>query len=210
MKYYLSSYRLGDEENQEKFKQMTLSTNKKVAYIPNALDFATDLEKKKNSESRDIADLESIGLIPQKLDLQEYFNRREDLQKVLGTFDILFVRGGNTFVLREAMSRSGFDSILEEMITSNRNMIYAGYSAGICVLQQDFENLYLADDPTQRPYGTDQEAITTGLGIIDYYLAPHYQSDHFESEVIGREVELMKKKNMNFKALRDGEVIIIE
>ena len=44
MKFYLSSYKIGYEE--QRLIDMTKTGNKKVAYINNALDFATDLERK--------------------------------------------------------------------------------------------------------------------------------------------------------------------
>lgn len=43
MKFYLSSFKIGNEER--KLIELTENGNKKVAYINNALDFATDLER---------------------------------------------------------------------------------------------------------------------------------------------------------------------
>ncbi|MEC5423544.1 hypothetical protein QGM71_08570 [Virgibacillus sp. C22-A2] len=43
MKFYLSSFKIGNEE--QKLIDITKNGNKKVAYNNNALDFATDLER---------------------------------------------------------------------------------------------------------------------------------------------------------------------
>lgn len=48
MKLYLSSYKLGNKT--PKLKEMIPENNKKTAFIPNALDFATDEERRKKSE----------------------------------------------------------------------------------------------------------------------------------------------------------------
>ena len=45
MKFYLSSYKLGNEI--AKLKELIPAENKKVAYISNALDFSDDLARRK-------------------------------------------------------------------------------------------------------------------------------------------------------------------
>jgi len=92
MKFYLSSYKLGSTENVEKFKNMIKNTNKKVAYIANAMDFATDLERRKNSQKADIDDLTSIGLIPTEINLVDFFDKKDELENELAKFDIIRVR----------------------------------------------------------------------------------------------------------------------
>lgn len=207
MKFYLSSYKLGSTENVQKFKNMIEDTNKKVAYIANAMDFATDLERRKNSQKADIDDLKSIGLIPTEINLVDFFWKKDDLLNVLEQFDVIWVRWWNTFVLRQAMKLSWFDEILKDYFKNNKNIIYAGYSAWICILWPTLECLKIVDDPSQKPYG-ECETIRDGLWILDYSIAPHYRSDHFESEDIEKEVQNMIDQKMLFKALRDGEVII--
>ncbi|MEK9181876.1 MAG: hypothetical protein AAB786_02535 [Patescibacteria group bacterium] len=39
---------------------------------------------------------------------------------------------------------------------------------------------------------------------------PHFDSDHPESEAINKEIEFCQQNNIPYKAIRDGEVIIIE
>ncbi len=209
MKFYLSSYKVGSPENQEKLKQLT-GNKKSVAYIPNALDWTTDLERRKLSENKDFEDLKQLDFTVNRLDLQEYFGKPEELKKELEKHEIIWVRGGNTFVLRQAMKLSGFDNILKELIDSNSDMIYGGYSAGACVLSPSLKGIEIADDPTQKPYGDDKDTIWEGLSVLNYAIAPHYQSDHPESEMIEKVVEYYKENNVSFKTLHDGEVIIIE
>jgi dipeptidase E len=208
MKFYLSSFKIGNEES--KLIEMTKNGNKKVAYIHNALDFATDLERRKNSDAADISDLERLGFIVDILDLKEYFNNSEELEEKLKHYDILWVRGGNTFVLAQAMRLSGFDEIVKKYFRNNKDIVYGGYSAGICILGPTLRGIHLADDPYQKPYGEEYETIWDGLSILDYSIAPHYKSDHKESEDIDKTIEYMIDNKILFKALRDGEVIILE
>lgn len=209
MKFYLSSYKMGSPENQEKLKKMTQG-KKSMAYIPNAMDWATDLERRKLSENKDFEDLKQLDFVINRLDLQDYFNKPEELKKELEKYDIIWVRGGNAFVLRQAMKLSGFDKILKELIDSNSDMIYSGYSAGVCILGPSLKGLEIDDDLTQKPYGNDKDIVWEGLSVFDYVIVPHYQSDHPESEMIEKVVEYYKENNISFKTLHDGEVIIIE
>lgn len=46
--------------------------------------------------------------------------------------------------------------------------------------------------------------------ILEYAFAPHYKSDHPESEDIDRAIEYMINDKIPFKTLKDGEEIIIK
>ncbi len=205
MKFYLSSYKLGNELDTLK---TLIPSNKKTAFISNALDFSSDLERRKKSEQSDIDDLISVGLDVELVDLRDYFDHQDDLEKKLSEFGVIWVRGGNAFVLRAAMKRSGFDVILRQLI-KKEGILYGGYSAGVCVLAPTLRGIELVDDPTVKPYGDDTETIFEGLNIIDYSIVPHYQSNHPESEKMETVVEYMKKNEIPFKTLKDGEVIVI-
>tara|TARA_Y100000310_G_scaffold53810_1_gene49343 strand:+ start:340 stop:636 length:297 start_codon:yes stop_codon:yes gene_type:complete len=89
-------------------------------------------------------------------------------------------------------------------------IVYGGYSAGICVLAPTLKGLHIVDDPNAKQYGEEHETIWDGLGILDYTIAPHYDSDHPESEDVNKEIEYCKEHDIPYKPLRDGEVIIIE
>ena len=117
--------------------------------------------------------------------------------------------GGNTFVLRQAMKLSGFDAILKSMLKKD-NILYGGYSAGICVLAPTMRGLELVDHPEAKPYGKKYKTIWEGLGILNYLIVPHYKSDHPESKRMNKVVKYVIDNKMLFKTLRDGEVIIIE
>lgn len=208
MKFYLSSFKIGSEG--QKLKEITKNGNKKVAYINNALDFATDLERRNKSDATDISDLERLGFAVDILDLKQYFHNPDELEEKLNHYDVIWVRGGNSFVLRQAMRLSGFDEIVKEYFINDKDILYGGYSAGICNLGTTLKGIHLADDPYQNPYGERYETIWEGLNILDYALVPHYKSDHKESKDIDRTITYMIDNKIPFKALRDGEVIIIE
>jgi dipeptidase E len=107
------------------------------------------------------------------------------------------------------MKLSGFDAIFWELCESNADTLYGGYSAGICLLGPSLKGFEVMDDPSQKPYG-DHETVWDGLGVLDYVIVPHFDSDHPESEKAAEEAEWLKAHNIPYKTLHDGEVIIIE
>lgn len=143
MKFYLSSFKLGNEE--QKLKELTKNGNNRLAYIHNAMDHATDLERRNKSEALDITDLQRLGYTVDVLDLKQYFHQPVELEKRLDYYDVLWVRGGNTFVLAQAMRLSGFDKILQRYFRDNKDIVYGGYSAGICILGTTLKGIHLAE-----------------------------------------------------------------
>ncbi|NTW15717.1 MAG: type 1 glutamine amidotransferase-like domain-containing protein [Candidatus Moranbacteria bacterium] len=207
MKLYLSSYKLGNDI--EALKGLVPAGNRKTAFIPNALDFSTDSERREKSERSDVEDLSALGLEVERLDLRDYFGLQSELETKLGDFGVIWVRGGNAFVLRKAMKKSGFDEILRRFV-GKKELLYGGYSAGICVLSPTLEGIDLVDDPYVDPYGDPSAASFEGLGIVDYSIVPHYRSDHPESASIEKVVEYLEEKGIRYRTLRDGDVIISE
>lgn len=207
MKLYLSSFRLGDEP--QKLADL-IGDNKNIAIIPNALDIYPDSLRKDASLQRETDGLLELGLRPEILDLRNYFGKPDELKQKLGQYGAVWVLGGNTFVLRRAYRESGFDNWLQQQ-KNNRDFVYAGYSAGVCVLSPSLKGLETVDDPVLVGDGYPQETVWEGLNIIDFAFAPHFESPgHPETEMVNDEVAHYKKVGIKYKTLHDGEVIIME
>lgn len=208
MKLYLSSYKLGDSG--DKLKLLLENTNQRCAYISNALDFSTDLERRSKHEASDIAYLTELGIKVELLDLRKYFDKQDILEKKLLEYTMVWVSGGNTFVLRQAMQLSGFDEIIQRFDREKTNYVYAGYSAGICVLSPNLKGIELVDPENIGPYFSKTGTIWKGLGIIDFVPLVHYKSDHPESADADIELQYYIDNKIKYRTLRDGDVIIIE
>jgi dipeptidase E len=177
-----------------------------LALVPNAMDHVA-APVRAESNGRAMNDLHNAGVQASELDLRDYFGREGYLRDELASYSGVWVRGGNAFVLRRAMRLSGFDGILPSLL--EEGFLYAGYSAGPCVLAPSLEGIGRVDEPELDPHGFGS-IIWEGLGILPYLVLPHYRSDHFESEAIEEEVEYCKKHDIPFRTLRDGEVIVID
>ena len=137
------------------------------------------------------------------------FSRTEKnhLETLVRTADMLWVRGGNTFVLLRALRQSGLDQILTRLLDEDA-LVYGGYSAGIAVLTPDVRGVELVDDPNDIPNLYDKEILWEGLGLIPLAVASHYRSAHPESEAVERQVQYYIDNHLPFIALRDGQVMI--
>ncbi len=208
MKFYLSSYKLGDEK--EKLKQMIEQTSGKFGHIPNARDFTKqDTTNTTKHLTEDMDDIRALGTDIELLDLKKYFGKENELRQKLSTLGGVYVSGGNTFILRQAMRLSDMDTILLEMAGRN-DFIYAGYSAAGCVLASTMKPYAITDNATDMPYKEITKPIWEGLGILPFVFQPHYHSDHPESARTDKEIEYCIENKILFKAYRDGEVLLIE
>lgn len=205
MKFYLSSYELGNETD----KLKTLVPHGTIGYIPNARDFTgADPEKRDKRNEKDMSSLRELGLDVELVDLRNYFDKHDELKEKLMGLGAIFISGGNVFVLRQAMRLSGLDEILKDLRREN-DFLYAGYSAAGCVLAPSLKT-YDIVDPIDTPYSEQKELIWEGLGFFDFSLMPHWNSDHPDSAAVEKEIAYCKENNIPYKAIRDGEVVIIE
>ncbi len=157
----------------------------------------------------ELDDMSSLGFMPEPVDLRSYFGKPNELVEKLSDFDLVWVRGGNSFLLRKAMEQCGFIHVINKLIKTNK-LVYSGYSAGICVLAPSLRGVEMVDDPNVQADGYDTGIIWSGYGLIDFYPIVHYDSDHPESQLVDKELAHIKSTGIKYKTLRDGDTIIID
>ncbi len=205
MRLYLSSFGIGNRPNE---LLALLRGKKRVAVVLNAKD-ASSPESRTISLNEEMEKMAGLGLEPVELDLRMYFGEPDRLRQTLAAVDLVWVRGGNTFVLRRALRQSGADNLLFDLLR-NDEIVYGGFSAGVAVLAPSLKGLEIVDDPAVIPVGYEAEPLWEGLGLLPYAVAPHYRSDHPESDAIERLVEYFVEHRILFKTLRDGEAIVVD
>jgi dipeptidase E len=203
VKLYLSSFRLGDHP--ERLVAL-LPASPRVAVIANAID-NEPAELRVEKVAAELTWLTGLGLRTEELDLRDHSGGSgDDLSARLTQYDGVWVRGGNVFVLRVALARSGADKILPGLIRSEE-LVYAGYSAGPCVLAPSIRGLELCDDITQ----VTGEVIWDGLGVLDHAIVPHLDSPgHPETELLEKVVEFYDRSGVRYLPMRDGQALVID
>ena len=206
MRLYLSSFRLGDHPEQ---LVRLAGEGARVAVIANSIDGAP-AEIRREGVQRELDDLTGLGLQPHELDLRDLAGAG-DVRAALDGVHAVWVRGGNSFVLRVAMARSGADAVLEDA-TRRDTLVYAGYSAGPCVLAPSLRGLDLVDpvEEVDRVWpGAD--VVWEGLGVLDRAFVPHWSSPgHPETEMIDDVIARYDADSTPYWKLRDGQVLVVD
>jgi len=207
MRLFLSSFRLG---NQPQKLIDLVRDNKRAAIILNACDFFADNDRQIRLR-QESALLQSLGFSTAELDLRHYFNnehKQRELSALLATYGLVWVRGGNSFILNRAVKASGFGEIIRHLLERDA-LIYGGYSAGMSVLIPSLRGVELVDDPHIVPAGYNPAIVWEGLGLLPYAVAPHYKSELPESADVDKLVQYYIDNHVLFKVLRDEEVIVV-
>ncbi len=176
----------------------------RAAIVLNALDQfgssrARDLD-------RQAAELQAIGYTGEELDLRSFFANAEGLAETLGYYDLIWVVGGNSFVLARAMTACCFVDALTAQ-SGREDFTYAGFSAGSVVVGPDLQGIDLVDDPIVRPEGYPPDVPASTLGIIPFRVVPHWRSPHPESAAIDDVVAALDKRGLDYRCLSDGQAL---
>ena len=185
-----------------------MKRGKKVAIIMNAGDTYGN-EKRPTYLANEVKKFKDFGFRAEELDLRDYFKSPELLRDKLVEYGTVWVMGGNSFVLRRAMYYSQFDKLIVPLVM-NDEIVYAGFSAGSVAATKSLDGIDIVDDPSDVPEGYQSEIIWEGLDLVDFSIAPHYQSDHPESDAVDVLVRFFQQNNMPYKAISDGQAIIVQ
>lgn len=110
--------------------------------------------------------------------------------------DIIYVCGGNTFVLKHYLKKSGFEKSIYEYLRNG--VIYIGASAGSQIATNNIEHILKFDE------NVINEKDMSGLNLYDGILVCHYGTDR---EDIYRE---LLKENKKVETLSDDELLYLK
>jgi len=204
MRLYLSSFDLGH------YPQALVAltgTARRAAIVVNALDDHN--EDRANWLASQMHQLGKLGFTAVELDLRDYFARPDQLGPVLDQLDLVWVSGGNTFVLRRAMKQSGFDELIKQRLASDQ-IVYGGFSAGAVIAAPGLRGLETVDNPVLVPPGYDPEMIWDGLGLVPFAIVAHFLANPPVSEAVDRTIAFLVQNAIPYRTLRDGEALVID
>lgn len=157
---------------------------------------------------REVRTWESFGYTCEELDLREYFADRAGLDARLATLDLVWVFGGNTFVLARAIGRSGFADLMREHLR-RPEFGYGGYSAGACVAGPDLRGIELMDDPHVLPDGYSPSMRPRCLELVPFRIVPHWRCGDPPSADAERADRFLTEAGLEHRCLRDGEFLAV-
>jgi dipeptidase E len=161
-----------------------------------------------NYVEQEFGSLRVLGFRTEELDLRAFFGDTVGLRANLRAYDLVFVVGGNTFVLARAMAESGFGVAIGELLEEDR-IVYAGYSAGACIVGPDLDGCHLIDEADVVADGFTAEVEPRALGWLPWRIVPHFRSEHEEAPLAQLAVEYLLGASLPFQALRDGQAFVV-
>ncbi len=205
MRLYLSSLRFGDRFD---LLLAMVGQGARAAVISNALDLVPPAARETYARTvhDPVAELASHGLDAADLDLRHYFGKEDALEAVLADLDLVWVTGGNAFLLRRAMRQSGFDRLIGPLLERDK-LVYGGWSAGAVVASPSLRGMDLMDDPVQVAEGYDPQIIWDGLNLIAFHLVPHFGSGP-DAPAAEKVTAYMLDQAMPYRTMQDGDVLV--
>ena len=176
-----------------------------VALIPNAKDYYSNRAWKFAINSR-IKYMEGFGFNIEVVDLRDYNNKSALSDKLLN-HDLIWAMGGNTFMLRYEMKRSGFDQIIKDLLA--RGVVYGGDSAGALVVGLSIDGIESADEPEFA-----EEVVRSGMGVVPFNILPHVDDPEFSAIVpifkqLHPHEEIIELKDSQAVIFKDGDHRIV-
>jgi len=205
VRLYLSSFRMGDHPEE---LVSLVEPGRQAAVIANAMDDEPE-EDRDAGVRRELDALAQLGIEAHELDLRTYFGHAEPLARDLRTCGLVWLRGGNVFMLRYSLAASGADGVLSALLEEDA-LVYGGYSAGPCVLGPTIRGFETVDDADAVRSAFAAEPVWDGLGVLDYVIVPHVDSpDHPETEACAAVADRLRAEGVPHRTLRDGQAIVI-
>ncbi len=199
MKLYLSS--IGIKSPQDFYDLVGKNLNIKTALITNAFDY-------KNSEDRKIKydlvmqELTKVGLVLHDINLRDYNDEPERLKSDLINFDVIWICGGNVFLLRQYLKHSGLDKVLKEILDTG--VVYGGDSAGAVVVGPSLEGFDRADHTDQL-----QDVIFEGLRLVDFVVVPHNGNPKFQP-LLEEIIRDLSQKKQSYEIINDNQAVVVD
>jgi len=100
-----------------------------------------------------------------------------DIEAKLAGKTVIYFCGGNTFYLLDQVIKTSADEIIKRKL--NEGVIYMGSSAGSMIVGLRIDLVSEIDDRSKAP-----DLKSTGLGIIDIAILPHWGSEIFRDEYL--------------------------
>lgn len=166
--------------------------------IPNAKDYKLPHERAAKLDEL-ATDLENLGFGVDTTDLRDY-DDTSLLYDHLKTADVIWAAGGNSFMLRSEMRRSGFDSVINQLLDDGK--VYCGESAGAIVAGLTLQGSEVGDDPELA-----DQIIWEGLGLTNRIIAPHADSPDFLEYI--NHMKKLYKDNERVLYLNDNQAFVV-
>jgi len=129
---------------------------------------------------RDLDVMKELGFNVEQVDIEG--KKEQELLRILELKDIVFVEGGNTSYLLQAMRACNFEKVIRKLL--KQGIVYIGVSAGSKV------------------------AGRMGLNLVPFDIVVHYKPEN--AEIIKQQMPNAKKRAKKLKIITDDQGILVQ
>lgn len=146
----------------------------------------------------DLQIMRDLGFNVQEVDI-EGMNKNQ-IMDIFQLKDIIFVDGGNTFYLLNAMRKCGFEGVIRKLLKQGK--VYVGVSAGSIVAGKTIKPAVWLGD---KNIGLKK---LKGLGLVSFDIFVHYTPEWMD--IIKKQIPDEKKRIKSLKILTDDQAILVQ
>lgn len=127
---------------------------------------------------------------------------RNELERDLEKFDYFYLSGGNTTYLLEQSRKSGFFSLVQELV-KEKGKTYIGTSAGSIIAGPKIPD-YLLDEGAKP-------GDMTGYGFVNFTIAPHWGDEDFRDKYLQSRLEIAYRRDqVPLLLLTNSQYVLID
>lgn len=186
----------------EAMKDELLKLLQKPAYDVTVAFITTASKPEENNDymQKDLKLMEEVGFNVEQIDIEG--KKEQELMKILELKDIIFVEGGNTFYLLNAMRKCNFEKVIRKLL--RRGIVYIGSSAGSIVAGKTIKTAGWKDQ--------DKNIVglknLKGLNLVPFDIFVHYNPEY--AEIIKEKMPNPKKRFKKLKIITDDQAILVQ
>lgn len=99
---------------------------------------------------------------------------KDEIRNAFENADIIYFTGGNTFFLIDQLKKTGVDELVKQHLKNGK--LYIGESGGAIVCAKELSYIKPMDEVPED----FSQSNYSGLGLIDFYIVPHYLCPPFK------------------------------
>ncbi|MFZ2187847.1 MAG: Type 1 glutamine amidotransferase-like domain-containing protein [Candidatus Moraniibacteriota bacterium] len=127
---------------------------------------------------------------------------RSQLEIDLDAFDYLYLSGGNASYLLEQSQKSGFITLIKELV-SVKGKIYIGTSAGSIIAGPKLPDYFREEEVTLKNRNT--------YGLVNFTIVPHWGSLDFKEKYLGERMKsVYKEDQVPLVLLTDNQYVHVQ
>lgn len=180
-------------------KRLDLSSHNKLIFITTAAEPETgDKTWLKNDRQ---------SLVEAGFEVSDYTITDKSLTQLkddLKDYDFIYLSGGNTLYLLRQSHKSGFYSLIKDLVYKN-GKTYIGTSAGSIITGPKIPDYLLEKDDVA---GAENQE---GYGFVDFTVVPHWGNEDFRDDYLNERLEIAYRKDqVPLVMLTDNQYIRIQ